>query len=172
MVIINFLLDITIFSGDNLTMKCDDFRIIKSEVFSVALISCPECGKQISDSTPSCPHCGYQLSANGAPSAPAPTKIGDISQNYAVGLSMLALGIFFLFAAVFAFIVFLPLGVLVVWIPLALIALGIQKISGTRSICCPYCGKPAEVGKNFENHKCPACKKRSVRDNDYLKPVL
>lgn len=27
----------------------------------MALIKCPECGKDISDSTPSCPHCGYQL---------------------------------------------------------------------------------------------------------------
>lgn len=28
----------------------------------MALISCPECGKQISETTPSCPHCGYRLS--------------------------------------------------------------------------------------------------------------
>jgi len=27
----------------------------------MALIDCPECGKQVSDSAPSCPHCGYVL---------------------------------------------------------------------------------------------------------------
>lgn len=27
----------------------------------MALINCPECGKQVSDTAPSCPHCGYQL---------------------------------------------------------------------------------------------------------------
>jgi uncharacterized membrane protein len=27
----------------------------------MALINCPECGKQVSDSAPSCPHCGYLL---------------------------------------------------------------------------------------------------------------
>lgn len=27
----------------------------------MALINCPECGKQVSDSAPSCPHCGYVL---------------------------------------------------------------------------------------------------------------
>ena len=27
----------------------------------MALISCPECGKQISDQAPACIHCGYPL---------------------------------------------------------------------------------------------------------------
>ena len=27
----------------------------------MALINCPECGKEISDSTKICPHCGYKL---------------------------------------------------------------------------------------------------------------
>ncbi len=27
----------------------------------MALINCPECGKQISDSAKMCPHCGYEL---------------------------------------------------------------------------------------------------------------
>ena len=29
----------------------------------MALISCPECGKELSDATPACPHCGYPLSS-------------------------------------------------------------------------------------------------------------
>ena len=27
----------------------------------MALIKCPECGKEVSSSAPTCPHCGYQL---------------------------------------------------------------------------------------------------------------
>ena len=27
----------------------------------MALIKCPECGKEVSDSAPTCPHCGYVL---------------------------------------------------------------------------------------------------------------
>ncbi|WP_366944958.1 zinc-ribbon domain-containing protein [uncultured Bilophila sp.] len=27
----------------------------------MALVSCPECGKEISDAAQSCPHCGYEL---------------------------------------------------------------------------------------------------------------
>lgn len=38
----------------------------------MALISCPECGKQISDRAPSCPQCGCPIHAGAAPAA-APT---------------------------------------------------------------------------------------------------
>lgn len=27
----------------------------------MALIKCPECGREVSDTAPTCPHCGYQL---------------------------------------------------------------------------------------------------------------
>ena len=41
----------------------------------MALISCPECGKQISDQAPACIHCGYPLpkqpTAPAAPPSPA-----------------------------------------------------------------------------------------------------
>ena len=29
----------------------------------MALISCPECGKEVSDRAPACIHCGYPLSS-------------------------------------------------------------------------------------------------------------
>jgi len=29
----------------------------------MALVKCPECGKEISDTAPSCPHCGYVITA-------------------------------------------------------------------------------------------------------------
>ncbi len=138
----------------------------------MALISCPECGKQISDSTPACPHCGYLFSVNSAPAVPSPTKIGEISQNYAVGIAMTVLGIFLLLVCLFAIIMFPLLGIFIIWVPLVVLGIGVQKIGGTRSVCCPHCGKIADVGKNFETYKCSACKKRSVRQNDYLNPVL
>ena len=30
----------------------------------MALIKCPECGKEISDKAESCPHCGYPITEN------------------------------------------------------------------------------------------------------------
>jgi len=138
----------------------------------MALISCPECGKQISDTTPSCPHCGYKLSSLTESKTPAPTKIGEISQNYGAGFVMILLGFLSMFVAFFAFFLFLPFGILVCWLPIFLLGTGTQKIAGTRSIYCPHCGRIAELGKNFDTYKCPVCKKRSVRENDYLKPIL
>lgn len=53
----------------------------------MALISCPECGKQISDTTPSCPHCGYRLSINPVNKT---IKLGKIVIVAAVVLSVIA----------------------------------------------------------------------------------
>lgn len=39
----------------------------------MALISCPECGREISSHAPACPSCGYPLQADGkSPSATPP----------------------------------------------------------------------------------------------------
>lgn len=44
----------------------------------MALIKCPECGKEISDKAPACIHCGYPLSSTDIPTATeAPTKCED-----------------------------------------------------------------------------------------------
>lgn len=40
----------------------------------MALIKCPECGKEISDKAPNCIHCGYPL-LNGDVVAPTPAEI-------------------------------------------------------------------------------------------------
>jgi len=85
---------------------------------------------------------------------------------------MILLGFLSMFVAFFAFFLFLPFGILVCWLPIFLLGTGTQKIAGTRSIYCPHCGRIAELGKNFDTYKCPVCKKRSVRENDYLKPIL
>ena len=43
----------------------------------MALISCPECGRQVSDRAAACPDCGYPIAASN-PSGIASIKIGDI----------------------------------------------------------------------------------------------
>lgn len=58
----------------------------------MALIQCPECGKEISDQSPACIHCGYPLSPTPVPeepvysvalldAAPGPNDTLDILQN-------------------------------------------------------------------------------------------
>lgn len=172
MAILNFLLDITILSGDNIPMKCDYFRIIKSEVFSVALISCPECGKQISDSTPTCPHCGYRFSVDTAPiSPPSSTEIKPSKSNIPVGVIAVLAGIVVIVFSI-PFIGVFGLGIFGIFSGVVLLGLGFSSITGMHDVICPYCKSSGKIAKGAKNYKCPTCKKRSVREDGYLKPVL
>lgn len=137
----------------------------------MALITCPECGKQISETTPSCPHCGYQLSAQTTPTGPAPTKIEAPETNKKTGILSLVSGIVMLPISFLGLFIFVIPGIICFGWAFLLIANGINNLSGMHSICCPYCGKFAQQPKNFEKYKCPVCKKRSVRNGDYLHPV-
>lgn len=130
----------------------------------MALIVCPECGKQISETTPACPHCGYQLSIDKAENTPAPTKIGDIKTKPFTGVLYMALGIIglpisLLFGPFFPFVM---IG------SAAGISIGWTGFTGTQSINCPYCGKSAQIGSKFESYKCSVCKKRSIKKGEYL----
>lgn len=138
----------------------------------MALISCPKCEKQISETAPACPHCGYQLSDASIADAPVPTKIGEIKINYKAGCFTIICGILLIPIALLSLLSYVIPGLICLGVSLGLIGTGIQKIMGTRSISCPYCGTPTEVSKNFKNYKCDACKKRSVRKDDYLHPVM
>lgn len=133
----------------------------------MALISCPECGKQISETTPSCPHCGYQLSVAVTKAMPQPTKIGDVKTNPIYGAFTMTIGGFgvlisFLFGPFF----FIPLiGAIL------MLATGWAQLTGMQPVECPHCGKPAQMSCKAENYKCGICKKRSVRKSGYLRPV-
>lgn len=142
----------------------------------MALIKCPECGKEISDTTPSCPHCGYQLST--VTSTVSPTKIGEVKTSIPAGIVLVLLGVALIYLgclaafvlSVFAVSVF-PVFCIFGYLVFVCIKSGIQKITGTQDAYCPYCGRVKRISKNKYNFKCRSCKKRSIRAGDYLKPV-
>lgn len=137
----------------------------------MALINCPECQKQISDTTASCPHCGYKLSVEQAPSAPVPTKIGATKTEASSGMVYLTIGILGIIASIFALIFVLPLGILSMIGSIVLTSVGSRKISGSQECYCPYCGKLGTIGKSEQAYVCLVCKKRSIRNGEYLKPL-
>lgn len=57
----------------------------------MALISCPECGKEISDQVTACPHCGYPCNkeVSSDASSAAPTKSNKIALLSACGICVL-----------------------------------------------------------------------------------
>lgn len=62
----------------------------------MALINCPECGKQVSDTAPACPHCGYPIIEDGEPAE----SVGPNKQkkNNLLGWGGIILAIFIVWA--------------------------------------------------------------------------
>lgn len=139
----------------------------------MALIACPECGKQISETTPSCPHCGYQLStqtATRSTSVPAPTEIGALKKRVASGIVEILLGLLIAVISI-PLIGLFGLGIFGILFGLFIFFSGTLGIAGTHNVTCPYCGRASHITRTAANFKCPACKKRSVRKEDHLDPI-
>ncbi len=135
----------------------------------MALISCPECGKQISDSTPTCPHCGYRFSADAA-APPSPTEIKPSKSNVPVGAIKTLSGIAIILISI-PFIGVFGLGIFSMIAGVVLLCAGFADIAGMHDVICPYCKSSGKIAKGAKSYKCPTCKKRSVREDGYLKPV-
>lgn len=135
----------------------------------MALISCPECGKQISDSTPSCPHCGYRFSTD-TTTSPSPTEIKPSKASIPIGVIEILAGIAIILISI-PFIGVFGLGIFSMFAGVVLLGSGFVSIVGTHDVTCPYCKSSGKLAKGAKNYKCPTCKKLSVQENGYLKPV-
>ena len=131
----------------------------------MALVSCPECGKEISDAAQSCPHCGYELKkapvtqVRRTPLSAGASHISGILG--ATGGMVMCLGGF----------LFLPLGILPIIFGGAMIIFGIQQLGGVRKGTCPYCGNAVSLSVNDFTCKCPHCHKTSVKKDNFLETI-
>jgi len=131
----------------------------------MALISCPECRKEISDAARSCPHCGYELKK--APVTQVrctPLSAGTYHISgifWAAGGMIMCLGGF----------LFLPLGILPIIFGGAMIIFGIQQLGGVRKGTCPYCGNAVSLSVNDLTCKCPHYHKTSTRKDNFLETI-
>lgn len=131
----------------------------------MAMIKCPECGKEISDQAVSCPNCGYVLKKE--PDVKR-TKLSAAKKNVGAGTAYIVVG-------VAIFVVFCFLGIFGIIIGLFLAVLffagATPKLKGRQEGTCPYCGKPVKIVVGNQNCKCPSCRKVSVVKGDYLEAV-
>jgi predicted amidophosphoribosyltransferase len=143
----------------------------------MALINCPECGKEISDQAAICIQCGHPIAAKNAaisPSAPKPvdkrkSHIGTLQQSSAGGAVFIVLGFASLFATLFAFIVFPLFGILAALGTLILFVVGRNMKNGTYDLTCPCCGAVERgVPSSFMQFTCKQCKRTSRRNGDYI----
>lgn len=139
----------------------------------MALIICPECEKEISDTANSCPHCGYKLSNDSnfkkteVHSLPAKKGVG--AGNLFIGIILLITGIITMFLlGIFGIII----GIIEIGIGLTLIKSGKDNAKGTlQEANCPYCGKDITFAEDKTRIECMHCKQVSIKNNNYLTPI-
>ena len=135
----------------------------------MALINCPECGKEISDSAPTCPHCGYLMSEK-PPYAPRPTEIGELRKKVAAGVGNTIFGIVCILISI-PFIGVFGIGIGGILFGGFALVIGYGNIRGVYPVKCPHCGNETIIAKDAKDYKCSTCKKRSVREGNLLKPL-
>jgi len=164
----------------------------------MALIKCPECDKEISDTVESCINCGYRLSGS---------ESGDNSiKSYPLGKRKFGIvsGILYCLLAVFFLLVMFdinseglyigsilirftnpgledisvsytqqsPTTVFILCVLFSIFAVfGVLNIIGWYRITCPYCDKNNTMRRFTQSFRCPYCKKVSVRKNNALEVV-
>jgi hypothetical protein len=67
----------------------------------MALINCPECKKEVSDTLAACPHCGFQLKKQGKKAAIHPAKPGKKSGLRNVLVTVGVIGVFVILGVLF-----------------------------------------------------------------------
>ncbi|MFZ5940279.1 MAG: zinc ribbon domain-containing protein [Bacteroidota bacterium] len=67
----------------------------------MALINCPECNKEVSNSAKTCPHCGFELIVP-IKNKPYSTEIKSKKSNGCIGLLILGVLIFIIIAIIFS----------------------------------------------------------------------
>jgi len=136
----------------------------------MALTTCSECGKSISDTATACPNCGYGLRQVTARNYNVrPSMLGGLKKNKREGIFLCIIG-------GIAIILGIPLiaaivGIFVIIGGIILLGLGIGRVGGYYDTTCPHCGKKANITKSARSFKCPVCKKQSYPDGQYLRPV-
>lgn len=155
----------------------------------MALIQCPECGKDISDAATSCPHCGYPIAQKAADSMqqqPDPasreviadavkdvfnteTPLGEVKKNPTAGIVLICAGIVTMFLAVVTFFIFFLGGIFFFIVALFLFAGASNCLGGSQPGTCPYCNNAVSVVGKGDTFKCPKCKKISARTATHLR---
>lgn len=136
----------------------------------MALISCPECGKEISDAARSCPHCGYSMRE--APASQIKrTPLTEKAPSRASGMFLCVFGMVMAFGSLLFCLFLLPLGVMGLVGSVMMILAGVEKFKDAQNGTCPYCGNPVTVPIKDLTCKCPHCHKTSTKKDNFLETI-
>lgn len=136
----------------------------------MALVKCPECNGEISDTAVACPHCGYALIDERTVILEIKTtELKEKQRNIPMGIAFLMFGIP---AVLFGlFLIVMIVGVFAIVGGVALISVGISNMKWSQIGQCPYCGLEIKVQCDATNFKCQHCKKTGVKKGEFLEAV-
>ena len=136
----------------------------------MALMKCPECGKEISDKASVCPNCGFLLSSSASRPrfqiSSSETPVGPLERKPFTGCASIVVGL----CGVPLMFVLPPIGILMIIGSIIMIISGITNMGGYCSVTCPYCHTSGQMDPSAPGYTCPACRKRSAHDK--IKSVL
>lgn len=136
----------------------------------MALISCPECGKEISDAARSCPHCGYAI-REAATNQIKRTPLTEKTPSRASGIFLCAGGMVMALGSLLFCLFLLPLGVIGLVISAMMVLAGVKQFEDSQIGMCPYCGNPVTVPTKDLTCKCPHCHKASTKKDGFLETI-
>ena len=123
----------------------------------MALINCPECNHNVSDTADTCPNCGYSLAA--LREKPHVPKISTLSKKKTKGVTNSILSIIGSCILIAAGIPLAALGIGVILIILGIIGffMALTEAKKYQYGACPYCGTELRVKAGNVDFKCPIC---------------
>lgn len=136
----------------------------------MALMSCPECGKEISDAARSCPHCGYAM-REAATNQIKRTPLTEKTPSRGYGLFLCIFGMVAALGGLLFCLFFLPLGIIGLVVSAMMILAGIEQFKDAQNGVCPYCGNSVTVPLKDPTCKCPHCRKTSTKKDNFLETI-
>ena len=136
----------------------------------MALMSCPECGKEISDAARSCPHCGYAMRETAANQVKR-TPLTEKKPLRASGIFLCVGGMVMVLGSLLFLLFFFPLGVIGLVISAMMILAGVEQFKDAQNGMCPYCGNAVTVPAKDLTCKCPHCHKTSTKKYNFLETI-
>lgn len=135
----------------------------------MALITCPECGKEISDTAKACPNCGFLLEQNQKLKIRR-TPLSKRKSQIILGVVSILFGLLTFYAAFFwadgpIIAALLSMG------GLFFVYGGYYVLPGVQKGICPYCNNEVKVACRARTCKCPHCHKISNKKDGQLETM-
>lgn len=135
----------------------------------MALVYCPECNKEISDTAKNCPGCGFVMVKSESPKIRR-SELSDVKKNPTVGIVSFIIGIICILLGIP--LITVVIGIFIIIAGFIFIGIGTNKLNGTQKGVCPYCNNVIEIRAKATTLKCSHCKKISTRNGNFIETIV